>query len=368
MLTKKRNIANFKWSKRTTLIVIVAILMMIVISHKGSSQEQSLTMGSGEDTVRSEKERSLLEQVHALDLDSLKKGRTTVHYPSGYSEHAINFGRRTEEAFKYFQDSLDVGLKEFHLIMADRKDWEKLSDLPYGMPESRNLGEQDSGRPPSIIIPADAMGVVYEQLRDMEYCITSDHRQRLEKIGLSWEEAARHYVEAITFHEIGHGIISVYEINFPSGWFGEFLTNVFTYSYLFNKERVNARIWDFMTEVTLECYTPKFRTLEDLMLGKIDAYDYHWYQSRFIQRANGLVENNSMDFIHDAKKLFPDDPSGKTLSEKTKAVYTNMESMSEEEAARRFKKINTELISRLEEIAPGFKAWAEGFSDKGKSQ
>ena len=309
-----------------------------------------------------------MEQVHALGLDSLKKGRMIVHYPSGYRERADELGTRTEKALQFFQDSLDVGLKEFHLIMADRKDWEKLSEFPYGMPESRNLDEQDSGRPPSIIIPADAMGVVYEQFREMENCITHEHRQRLEKIGLSWEEAARHYVEAITFHEIGHGIVSVYEINFPSGWFGEFLTNVFTYSYLFNKERVNARIWDFMTKVTLECYTPKFRTLEDLMLGKIDAYDYHWYQSRFIQHANGMVENNGMDFVHDVQKLFPAESSGKTLSEKTEAVYNNMDSISEEEATRRLKKINTELISRLEEIAPGFKAWADGFNDNRKSR
>jgi hypothetical protein len=45
-----------------------------------------------------------------------------------------------------------------------------------------------------------------------------------------------------------------------------------------------------------------------------------------------------------------------------------MDSMSEEEATRRLKKINTELISRLEEIAPGFKSWAAGFSEEGKSE
>jgi|GEM_PF-5563489 len=133
-------------------------------------------------------------------------------------------------------------------------------------------------------------------------------------------------------------------------------------------ERVNAGIWDFMTYITLECYTPKFRTLEDLMLGKIDAYDYHWYQSMFIQRANRVVENRGTDFIHEAQKLFPAESPGKTLSQKTEAVYNNMDSMSEKEAARRLKKINGELISRLEEIAPGFKAWADGFSGEGKSK
>ena len=332
-------------------------------------------LNAQEKTSTNKKEPFLLEQVHALGLDSLKKGRTTVHFSSGYRKQAIKLGTRTEKALQFFQDSLEVGLKEFHLILADRKDWEKLAEFPYGKPpwglggwQARNLGKLVSGRPPSTIISADAKGVVYNQLHEMEECLTNDLRQRLEETGLSWEEAARHYVETITFHEIGHSITELYEINFPTRWFSELLPNFFAYAYLYNHEPLHAKVWNLMPKVTFACYTPKVRTLEDFMLGKVTAQDYHWYQSMFIQRANRIVQNSGMDFIHEAQRLFSGDSQGKTLTEKTEAVYNNMDSMSEEEATRRLKKINTELISRLEETAPGFKAWAEGFSDNRKSR
>lgn len=360
------NTSHFEKTKKIISISILAALLILSTGLGLIAQEQ---------TSPKKEEPFLLEQVHALGLDSLKKGRTTVHFSSGYRERAAELGSRTEKALQFFQDSFDVDLKSFHLILADRKDWEKLAEFPYGLPpwglggwQARNLGKLVSGRPPSTIISADARGVVYDQLHEMEKCLTNDQKQRLEETGLSWEEAVRHYVRAITFHEIGHGIAEVYEINIPTRWYSEWLPNYFAYAYLYHHEPLHAKVWNLMPKVTFACYTPKARTLEEFMLGGASAQDYHWYQSMFIQHANRVVENRGTDFIHEAQKLFPAESPGKTLSEKSEAVFNNMESMSEEEAARRLKKINEELISRLEEIAPGFKAWAEGFSDKGKSQ
>ena len=215
---------NTSHSKKTKKIISISILAALLILSTGSG------LIAQEQTSPKKKEPFLMEQVHTLGLDSLKKGRTTIHFSAGYQKQAIKLGRRTEKALQFFLDSLDVGLKEFHLILADKKDWKKLAEFPYGQPiwglggwQKRNLRKQVNGRPPSTIIPA-------------------------------------------------------------------------------------------------------------------------------------------------AQKLFPAESPGETLSEKTEAVYNNMDSMSEEKAARRLKKINTELISRLEEIAPGFKAWADGFSEIEKSQ
>ncbi|MBS3805966.1 MAG: hypothetical protein KGY60_00540 [Bacteroidales bacterium] len=322
----------------------------------------------------------MLEQVHALGLDSLKKGRTTVHFSPGYQDRAIRLASRVNRALLFYADTLNAELEEFHLVLANRKDWKILTEhQTYGVPKSMGAWQRDNLEPeqvprlplpPAAIVPADAKGAVYDQLLPMKECLTPSFRDPLESIGITWKEASRIYVELITFHEVAHLITDTeaYHIDMPTGWYREYLANFLSYAYLYHTEPNNARIWDLMPEVTLECYTPKFRTLEDLMLGKIDAYDYHWYQSRFIQRANRVVENRGTDFIHKAQKLFPAESPGKTLSEKTEAVYNNMDSMSEKEAARGLKKINEELINRLEEIAPGFKAWAEGFSEIEKSQ
>ena len=333
-----------------------------------------------EKTSTNKKEPFLLEQVHALGLDSLKKGRTTVHFSQGYEDSAIRIVSRVDRALRFYADTLNAELEEFHLVMANQEDWKILTEQqPYGVPKSMGAWQRDNLEaervprlplPPAAIVPADAKGAVYDQLLPMKECLTPSFRDPLESIDVTWEEASRIYVELITFHEVAHLITDTkaYPIDMPTGWYREYLANFLSYTYLYHTEPNNARIWDLMTEVTLECYTPKFGTLEDLMLGKIDAYDYHWYQSMFIQRANEMVENSGMDFIHEAQRLFSGDSQGKTLTEKTEAVYNNMDSMSEEEATRRLKKINTELISRLEETAPGFKAWAEGFSDNRKSR
>lgn len=304
----------------------------------------------------------LLDQVRALELDSLQKKITTVHFTPSYRNRAEMLGARTERALQFFNDSLNIAISEFHLIMPDTTAWKELSEMPYGFPvwglggwQLRNLGRSVSGRPPSAIVPLEAGGIVFRQLQNMKRCLSDDDRVQLQELGFSWEEASHHYVETITIHELGHAAVGNLEISIPTDWFSEFLANYFTAVYLNIYEPKQTKIWDLMTEVSLECYSPDKNALEVFYLPGNKGPDYHWIQSNLIQRANRVVEDHGLDFITEVQKIFPEND---TLSQKVEAIYEKLDSLSKEETHQRFEDINKEMIQRLKQLDPGFQDWA----------
>lgn len=307
-----------------------------------------------------QEEPLLLEQVHALGLDSLNRGITTVHFSAGHQNRAGSLGSRVERALKLFNDSLDTAIEDFHLIVLAGADWGRLAEMPYGFPvwgkggwQRRNLGIERPDVPPSTIVPADAKGVVYEQLIALEDCLSGEHRKRVKATELTWDEVARRYVRLITFHEIGHAVTEASEIGEYS-WLGEFFANYFGYAYLYHREPERAALWDFLSAVTLECYTPEYRTLEALQLSDMDPAAYHWFESMLIQRANRVVETRGFAFAREARQALP---AGGVLSSREDSLWNQVDTLSDEEARQRLKGINDEILRRLERIAPGFQGW-----------
>lgn len=306
-------------------------------------------------------EGPLLDQVRALEFSSLQRGRTTVHFPPGHRERAERLGARSERALTFFSDSLGVELSALHLVLLSEKGWTRLRDRPYGMPHFEE-------NPPTPVLPADAEGVVFDHYLALEDCLPPEHRSRLKRMGRSWEEAAREFVEMITFHEIGHLITAsvlpaVERAERGVEWFDEFLAGYFSYAYLHHNEPERARIWRLMSTVNLECYTPKHRTLEQLELVDTNASDYSWYQSSLEQRANRVVERYGFDFIREVQEAFPprSSPPSDSLWTKADALESGWETLSDQEKRHRLEEINAEILRRLERIALGFQAWAKRF-------
>lgn len=326
---------------------------------------------------RSSQERPLIEQVRDLDMDSLQREGVTVHFTPGYQNRAERLGTSIVRELQLFRDSLGTEFKTFHLILPDTTHWAQLAEVnPYGVPKSLGAWQRDNLgaevaesvplQPPSALVPADAKGAVFEQLLTLEECIASRYRERLREIDLSWENASRRYVEAITFHEVAHLITDTdaYTIGMPTGWFREFLANVFGYAYMYNSEPKLAKVWNLMTAGTLECYTPTHgRTLAEARILSQSADDYHWLQSFLIQRANQVVENHGFNFLRKAQGAFLPRSSNSPdpIWEDVKDLENEWERLSEEQALRRVEEINQEMLSRLELIAPGFQSWAQRF-------
>lgn len=328
----------------------LATVLFVAFTFSPTAVAQDSSDGAEEDLP-------LLQRVDSLGFDALQRGVVTAHFPAEHRDRAERLGTRAEQALQLFADSLGAELDEFHLILLDEKRWDHFMDVPYGLPGAGH-------DPPSAILPADAEGVVYKQLLGLKQCLSPTHRKQLVQTGLSWEEAARHYVEAITFHEVGHVIpdTDAYEIRMPL-WLDEFLANYLGYEYLYNSEPEYARVWDLTAKVTLDCYKPSHeRTLEKSMHLGQGPDDYHWLQSFLIERANRVVEAHGFAFGRKAKEAFraqssPEDP----LFKKARSLEADRETISDEVALDRIKEINGEILRRLEQIAPGFQAWANRF-------
>lgn len=273
-----------------------------------------------------------LEKVLALPLDSAQHG-IIVYYAEGGEDRAQELGQVLDEALQFFSDSLKVDL-DFRLALLREEHWKELTNSPYAIPHVRYENSKAIA-----FLPLDQDGVVYDLMMSLKERITPELRQKVANTGLSYEEFSAKMVDLIGFHEIGHPYADVYGIGKPARWFNEFVANYFLYAFLRTNYPEDARIWDLSTQVILNDYDPKHRTLEDFekYYSGVGADNYGWYQANFERKANDLFEERGFSFIRELKANFPNEEG---------------------------KLSNEVIINRLEKMAPGFKEWSNVFEEK----
>lgn len=276
--------------------------------------------------------KTAIETIQSLPLDSAQHG-IIVHYSEGGEDRAQELGQVLNEALQFFSDSLKVDL-DFRLALLREEHWKEITNYPYAIP---HVSYEDSKA--IAFQPLDQDGVVYDLMMSLKERITPELRQKVDNTGLSYEEFSAKMVDLIGFHEIGHPYADVYGIGQPARWFNEFVANYFLYAFLHTKYPDDARIWDLSTEVILDDYDPKHRTLEDFeeYYVRVGADNYGWYQANFESKANDLFEERGFSFIRELKANFPKGEG---------------------------KLSNEVIINRLDKMAPGFEEWSNVFEEK----
>jgi hypothetical protein len=159
----------------------------------------------------------------------------------------------------------------------------------------------------------------------------------LQGVGLSYEDAKRQMVDLIGLHEIGHAQVYAYGLDAKQHWFNEFLASYFAYGYMRSREPEMAVVWDAVMQAGREGYEPTHRSLDDLnrLYVGVGVGDYVWYQNVFQDRIRGVYDEHGLDFLR------------RTLDRMSDPAWEP--------------ELSGELLAVLEEIAPGFLAWAEAY-------
>jgi hypothetical protein len=280
--------------------------------------------------AQAQSDSSILEHVRMLEVDSLHSG-FWVYYTADYEDRAEAIGGQVAASNAFFRDSLGVDV-DIRIALLDPADFQRAAfgnGYPYGLPFVDNA---------VAVLPADLnSGAVLEMYAPFESTASEKTVAALRAVGLTYAEASRMMVDLIGLHEIGHVQVSAFGIDAKQAWLGELLASYFGYAYMRSRETNMAVVWDEVMEAGRDGYEPTYSRLDDLnrLYAGVGIGDYVWYQNVFQDRIRSVYDAQGLDFLRRVKALLSD-PTWQPDSA-------------------------AELNEALEEIAPGFIAWAASY-------
>ncbi|MEJ7623289.1 MAG: hypothetical protein WKF34_04805 [Pyrinomonadaceae bacterium] len=233
---------------------------------------------------------------------------------------------------RFYKDKLNVNI-DLNVAILTKEQWEQATQIPYDLPFV-------SDPPYVVFLPATyGDGVLTAGSKSSKLSVPPAFIQRLRAMGYTYEKGQRENFDFISLHELGHVIcerISIAEFpGKPNKWLNEFTATYVAYAYLRAKRPKLALLARIFAEHQLAVMAKqKYSSLEDFekLYSNVGPENYGWYQSKFIQRAAQVYDTEGLSFIEELRKFPP--PGGKTLPVDT-------------------------VLANLEEVAPGFIAWAK---------
>lgn len=259
---------------------------------------------------------SPLARVEALELDTAPVGRVTAYFDSADRKRAVELATLSEEAASFFDRELAISF-DFGIVALGPEHWfSEHSGVPYAIPWA-SVPER------LIFVPSSLEEGLLVRGRD-----TMTERRRV--------------VNFISIHEYGHLATKEYFIAaskrdyLPVSWFNELLSNIFAYAFVASTDPEWAKVSKEMWTGVVESRKPTVLSLDwgfmnDLPPDEL-ARTYAWYQNLLNLRAAELYDEHGLGFLRALKDRLAWEEAGGWTTES--------------------------LLASLEEIAPGFKAWA----------
>ncbi len=259
-----------------------------------------------------------IEIIRTLGLDSADVGGITVHFVPRDREHALRLATLCEEAVSYFKGEFNTSFSP-QLAVLRPEHW----FVPYAGGEGEPYGIPWGWIPDVLIaVPASL---------DAGVLITGPDRS-----------ADLRRVQFVMLHEFGH-LASKHILHPRSGqpyssvrWFDELIATYFAYAFV----RTSNPSWSATAQEewqrAVESFTPSVVSLDwshfrDLSPVEF-ARTYAWYQNLLNLRAAALYEKHGLDFLRRVRDRLD---------------WQNADEWTTDG-----------LIPILDDIAPGFQAWA----------
>jgi hypothetical protein len=274
-----------------------------------------------------------LDAVKGLKLPH-QSGDVPLYYSACCRQRAMEVQSALEDCLHFYKEKLSV---QVHLVAAvlDRSDYSRVigttpnPTAPYGF-----AGVSDGRQ--IAVIPATDDGIITKNLLAARSLATPETFNRLHLLHLTYEQAARRYIRHAPLHELGHTLEYGYGIHAPTHWLDELLAHYIAYAYEKAKRPATASIVEAF--ITLAAPPRKYTSLEDFEshYTNMDSANFTWYHRQFQARVIEIYAQQGVDFLTKMKGEFGAATSGEMST--------------------------TELLSKLERISPGFRAWAKRFS------
>ena len=269
----------------------------------------------------------------AADLGLPKlTGRVPTYYSTGASARAEKLQKDIADMAAFFRERLGTRV-EVTIDVLNPQDWVRVSPLPYGLP-----GYYGSN-PPVIFMPATPGGLVSQMALARRDAIPPEMLGNyLQANHTSFDTVAENFVDIVGFHELGHILCASYGISAPCRWLDELIASYFAYAFISEQRPELKPIFDLLGRPSYR--RPKNTSLADFERLYAGVDDYGWYQGMFEMRIRDVYPRMGIAFLQQLRAAFPSQsPPGVESAPPSSGI----------------------VLERLEALAPGFKAWAEGF-------
>ena len=259
---------------------------------------------------------SPLARVEALDLDTARVGRVTAYFKTTDRERAVELATLSEKAARFYDRELGISFDLGVAALSPEHWFEPIHGIPYAIP--------------------------WASVPERLLFVPSSLEEGLLVRGRSTMTERRRVVDFVSLHEYGHLATKEYfhpadeRDGLPISWFNELLPNIFAYAFVASTDPEWAAASKQMWSDVIKSREPAVLSLEWGFMNDLPprerARTYGWYQNLLNLRAAELYEEYGLDFLRMAKERLAWDQAGDWTTK-------------------------TLLVS-LQEIAPGFEAWA----------
>ncbi len=310
-------------------------------------------------------ETNYLERLKALGLARLG-GPTEAYCSRGAESRAQKLQAMIDDMNTFFQKRMGIKA-DVTLAVLNSPDWTKM--VIVVLPEEQNLGETAAlsspdrtkiipsvpyglpcfaGDPPVIFMPATSGGVAYQQMMARKEAIPPEVLHAFVKSNhTAFEAAADQFVDLIGFHELGHQLARVYAVDPQVHWLHEVIATYFLYAYISERKPEMKPVFELLGRPSK--IRPRNTSLEDFERLYLRVDDYGWYQGMFEVRVRELYPKMGLKFLEDLRRKFP------------ASANLPKEQPANREAARGISPAS--VLEQVEQIAPGFQTWAQGFRE-----
>jgi hypothetical protein len=271
-----------------------------------------------------------LSRVQKLNLESLP-GPVPTYYSPGMRPRAEMLQRRVREAVTFFETRYQTPVTVSLAILNESH----LTSVAPGSP----AGMFASVAPLIVVVPAfPESGIVAQIFRKAHAAATSPEARRAwERLAVSHEAAVSQVLDAMVLHEVGHTYVNgALGFRNVARWLNEFMATYIAYTFLRSREPAAIETWNAVSLDIVDAIQPSTRRLDEfnrLYVG-VGIETYGWFQSHFNLGVTAMLPQKQ-----DANWF-----------EELRAAGLDKDSRS---------LTTSELVDRLDRIAPGLKRWAE---------
>ncbi len=309
---------NETYCLRYPLRLILALPAYLLLCLYASAAESGLAS-----------EESRMDGIKSLSLESIPG-----NLPTFYSPHAEARAKDLQGLLggeiAYYSALFHVPFGPITMAVLDPQQWPSVAGRePYGLPSVGGT------RPAVVVMPVSWDEVTWMVVPKREEVPPAMLRKALAK-GKKWNQVKFEGCDGIGTHEIGHFVIRQLGIDPQTKWFNEFLASYVGYAYLKTKVPAAALSNEIFWTVGLDNSPHPFTKLDDFE-SKYDQLqeeypgNYGWYQLALDQRVIEIYAESGLEYLREVRKEFP----------------SGVQSLD-----------SAQLLNKLENINPGWKAWA----------
>jgi Zn-dependent oligopeptidase len=280
-----------------------------------------------------------LDPSAALDILRVSRahGATPLYFSRGFEQRAREMRERLERATRFFDSRLNVAPKVM-LAVLSQADWTALTSFPrYPVPWSVVPSWSVApDRAALVTVPAGREGRGQIAAMMQPGALPADVVKSLEATGLPMRDGLLVATDGVMYHELGHTYADAVGLPPRANWLIEFFADYLWVAY-FADGSVDPRVVAYTNAWRtwrLSAH-PTHTSLDDFDRLYFGVDNYGWYQAQFEKRAEEVYKTQGLAFLERVKEVLP--PTDQPI-----AV--------------------DEALKRLEQVSPGFIAWAASLS------